>query len=156
MTRPLAPTFRDLDAAEMDALLGRNHVGRIAYSFRDRVDIQPIHYVYADGAFYLRTDPGSKLMTLAHAPWVAFEVDEIDGLFDWRSVVAHGTVYVLEDVGSPEARATYRAAVGRLREIMPGALGPDDPAPHRRVVMKLYPSDLTGREARSAGGGDSS
>ena len=58
MTRPLAPTFRDLDAVEMVDLLARNHVGRLAYSFHDRVDIEPIHYVYADGAFYLRTEPG--------------------------------------------------------------------------------------------------
>jgi uncharacterized protein len=148
MTRPLAPTFRDLDAAEMDALLGRNHVGRIAYSFRDRVDIQPIHYVYADGAFYLRTDPGSKLTTLAHAPWVAFEVDEIDGLFDWRSVVAHGTVYMLEDAGSPEMRANYRSAIRRLRELVPDALDQDDPVPARSVVLKLHPDEMTGRAAR--------
>jgi len=149
----MSPTFRELSATEMHELLARNHVGRIAYSFHDRVDIEPISYVFADDAFYMRTEPGSKLATLAHAPWAAFEVDEIRGPFDWRSVVAHGTVYVLEDAGSPEARATYRAAVTRLREIMPEALGPDDPAPQRRVVLKLYLADLTGREARSAGAG---
>ena len=148
MTRPLAPTFRDLDAAEMDALLARNHVGRIAYSFHDRVDIEPIHYVYADGAFYLRTEHGSKLTALAHAPWVAFEVDEIDGLFDWRSVVAHGTVYMLEDAGSPEMRANYRVAVRRLRELVPDALNPDDPVTARSVVLKLHPAEMTGRAAR--------
>ena len=155
MPRTMSPTFRELSATEMHVLLARNHVGRIAYSFHDRVDIEPISYVFANDAFYMRTEPGSKLATLAHAPWAAFEVDEIRGPFDWRSVVAHGTVYMLEDAGSPEARATYRAAVARLREIMPGALGPDDPAPQRRVVLKLYLADLTGREARSAGGGDS-
>jgi nitroimidazol reductase NimA-like FMN-containing flavoprotein (pyridoxamine 5'-phosphate oxidase superfamily) len=133
----------------MHDLLARNHVGRIAYSFRDRVDIEPISYVYADGAFYMRTEPGSKLATLAHAPWPAFEVDEVDGPFDWRSVVAHGSVYVLEGVGSPEARETYRAAVSRLRELVAEALGPDDPTPMRRVVLKLYPADMSGREARS-------
>ena len=148
MTRPLAPTFRDLDAAEMDAVLGRNHVGRIAYSFHDRVDIEPIHYVYGDGAFYLRTEHGSKLAALAHVPWVAFEVDEIDGLFDWRSVVAHGTVYMLEDAGSPEMRASYHAAVRRLRELVPGALREDDPVPDRSVVLKLHPAEMTGRAAR--------
>lgn len=148
MTRPLAPTFRDLDAVEMVDLLARNHVGRLAYSFHDRVDIEPIHYVYADGAFYLRTEPGSKLSTLAHAPWVAFEVDEIDGLFDWRSVVAHGTIYMLEDAGSPDMRASYRVAIRRLRELMPGALSEDDPVPDRLVVLKLHPAEMTGRAAR--------
>ena len=149
-TTPITPTFRDLDDAEATALLARNHIGRVAYSFRDRVDIEPIHYVFADGAFYMRTEPGSKLAALAHAPWAAFEVDEIDGPFDWRSVVVHGTIYVLENAGSKVARATYETAVRRLRELMPGALTPEDPVPVRRVVLKLYPAGMTGREARTA------
>jgi len=149
MTHTLHPTFRDLEVAEINDLLARNHVGRIAYSFHDRVDIEPIHYVYGDGAFYMRTEPGSKLATLAHAPWVAFEVDEIEGSFDWRSVVAHGTIYMLEDAGSRVARASYDAAVRRLRELMPDALTPDDPVPERHVVLKLFPAEVTGREATS-------
>jgi nitroimidazol reductase NimA-like FMN-containing flavoprotein (pyridoxamine 5'-phosphate oxidase superfamily) len=150
MARTGNPTFRMLDRPEADALLARNHVGRLAYGFHGRVDIEPIHYVFADGAFYMRTEPGSKLAMLAHAPWVALEVDEIDAPFQWQSVVAHGTVYVLEDHGSPDARANYSAAVTRLRELVPDAFGDDDPTPTRRVVLKLYPSEITGRESRSS------
>jgi len=39
------PSFRALDEEESQAILSRNHVGRIAYSFHDRDDIEPIHYV---------------------------------------------------------------------------------------------------------------
>ena len=150
MTRAIDPTFRDLDDSEMNALLSRNHVGRIAFSFRNRVDIQPIHYIFADNAIYMRTEPGSKLTTLAHAPWVAFEVDEVDGPFDWRSVVVHGTVYVLDDEGPERGRELYDLALERLRELMPDALTADDPAPSRRVILKLHPASLAGREARSS------
>ena len=149
-TQTPAPTFRDLDSDAVNALLARNHVGRIAYTYHDRVNIEPISYVFADGAIYMRTSPGSKLSTLAHVPWVAFEVDEIRGPFDWRSVVAHGTVYVLQDSGSSIDRASYRRAVERLRQLIPTALHPDDPVPERRVVIKLYPATLEGREARAA------
>lgn len=149
MAHTAQPRFRELDATEVNAVLTRNHVGRIAYSFHGRVDIEPIHYVFADGAFYLRTEPGSKLSTLAHAPWVAFEVDEVAGPFDWRSVVVHGTVYVMEDSGPAEARARYRNAVARLRELVPAALYDDDPAPARRVILKVFPADMTGRQASS-------
>jgi nitroimidazol reductase NimA-like FMN-containing flavoprotein (pyridoxamine 5'-phosphate oxidase superfamily) len=150
MTRTLDPTFRDLTVDEATALLTRHHVGRIAYSFHDRVDIEPISYVFADGAIYMRTAPGSKLATLAHAPWVAFEVDEVEGPFDWRSVVAHGTVYVLRESGSPTERAVYRKAVERLRELMPTALTDDDPIPARRIVIKLHLDRIAGRAARCA------
>ena len=147
MTHEPDPMFRDLDATASTELLERNHVGRIAYSFHDRVDIEPISYVFADGAVYMRTAPGSKLATLAHAPWVAFEVDEVKGPFDWRSVVAHGTVYVLHETGSPADRDTYRRAINRLRELTPAALRDDDPVPERRVLLKLHLDTISGREA---------
>ena len=146
------PTFRSLGADEIDALLTRNHVGRIAYSFHDQVDIEPISYVCADGSIYMRTAPGSKLLMLAHAPWVAFEVDEVEGPFDWQSVVGHGTVYVLHDSGSMSDRATYQHAVDRLRELMPAAFDEDDPVPARHVVVKLYVESYTGRAAESRTG----
>ena len=146
------PEFRDLDANEMNQLLARNHVGRIAYSFHDRVDIEPIGYVFADGALYMRTEPGSKLTTLAHAPWVVLEVDEVQGPFDWRSVVVRGTVYVMHEHGSAADRDAYRHAVDRLRELVPEALTDDDPTPVRRVLVKLYPAELTGRAAQSSAG----
>ena len=149
MTRHEYPRFRELDANEARAILARNHVARIAYTFHDRVDIEPISYVFAGGAIYMRTSPGSKLMTLAHMPWVAFEVDEVGGPFDWRSVVAHGTVYPLHEDGSLTERATYRLAVRQLRELVPQALDDDDPTPTRRVLLRLQPSELSGREART-------
>jgi len=150
MTRTREPTFRDLSEDEATELLARNHIGRIAYSFHDRVDIEPLSYVFADGAIYLRTAPGSKLETLAHSPWVAFEVDEVEGPFDWRSVVAHGTVYVLQDGGGEIARETYRVALGRIRQLVPMALTPRDPTPTRQVIIKLHLTDMRGRSASSS------
>ena len=150
MTRTLEPTFRDLSVDEATELLARNHVGRIAYSFHDRVDIEPLSYIFADGAVYLRTTPGSKLETLAHSPWVAFEVDEVKGPFDWRSVVAHGTVYVLQEGGGEVARETYRVALERIRQLVPAALTPRDPTPTRQVILKLHLANLRGRSASSS------
>jgi nitroimidazol reductase NimA-like FMN-containing flavoprotein (pyridoxamine 5'-phosphate oxidase superfamily) len=150
MTRTLEPTFRELHIDEAHDILARNHVGRIAFSFHDRVDIEPISYVFADGALYMRTAPGSKLETLAHSPWVAFEVDEVEGAFAWRSVVVHGTVYTLHDAGGEAARATYRTALDRLRQLVPTALSPDDPTPARHVILKLYLTSVTGRAASSS------
>ena len=148
MITTLQPTFRDLDANEAAQILARNHVGRIAYSFHNLVDIEPISYVYADGVIYMRTQPGSKLATLAHSPWVAFEADEVRGPFEWRSVVARGTVYVVENTGSKLARASYSVAVQHLRALVPHALGEEDPTPERTVVLQIHPDVITGREAR--------
>src|SRR5438105_5401 len=82
-----APIFGVLDRAGCEALLARQRVGRLAFAFHDRVDIEPIHYAYEDGWLYGRTSHGSKLATVLHNPWVAFEVDEVRSHFDWESVV---------------------------------------------------------------------
>ena len=51
------PVFRDLDFGEIEAMLKDHSYGRLAFSFRDRVDIEPIHYVYENGWLVCRTSP---------------------------------------------------------------------------------------------------
>lgn len=144
-----APTFFELSREECDALLARQYVARLAFTFQDRVDVEPIHYVYANGKLNFRTGPGSKLTVLTHHPWVALEVDEISALFDWRSVVVHGTVYALTDSGTDEERGAYHEAVRALRQLVPTAFTPTDPTPSRGVVLQLYIDRVVGRGART-------
>jgi len=150
MTKTAAPTIEPLTREECSALLSRNRIGRLAYSFHDRVDVEPIHYVYADGLLFFRTEPGAKATTLAHHPWVAFEVDEAHGLFEWRSVVVHGSVYPVHATGAPSDRGLYRRAIEHLRELIPEVLTKDDPLPLRSLIMVMHPDTVTGREARVA------
>ena len=102
--------FRELPRDEIEAMLLRNRVGRLAFSIHDRVDIQPIHYVYEHGWLYGRTSEGNKLSTLKHNQWVAFEVDEITDIFDWRSLVIHGSFWIMRPLGSPRPRSCGRKA----------------------------------------------
>jgi hypothetical protein len=145
--------IRELDADEARALLRRHRVGRLAYAWRDRVDIEPIHYV-ADvaGTIHARTSVGAKLLTLRHHPWVAFEVDEVRGLHEWRSVVAHGTVYELRADGTPHERAAYERALALLRTADPAALTPEDPTPWRTVLFRIAVHELRGRAAEPPAG----
>ena len=143
------PAFRTLDRGEVELLLRRNNVGRLAYSFRDRVDIAPIHYVFADGWIYGRTAPGTKLLTLAHNPWVAFETDEVQSLTAWRSVVVKGRVYVLGDDAPHEA---YERALARLRALVPEALTSDDPTPARTVLFRISVDEVEGRASEDEPG----
>ena len=144
-----APTFRELSRDECEALLARNHVGRVAFSFHDRVDLEPVHYVYADGWLYGRTAPGAKVAILRHHPWVAFEVDEVEGLFDWRSVVVHGVVDMPEADGSPADREAYERILTYIRTVLPTALGASDPAPERVLPFRIHVDTISGRTASS-------
>lgn len=139
------PTIRELTRDEIDSLLARNHVGRIAFSFHDRVDLEPVHYVYSNGWLHGRTSPGTKLSTLRHHPWVAFEVDEIEGLYDWQSVIVHGVVHIPDPDGSPDDVAAFASTLALIREIVPHALEHADPTPERQVLFRVYAEELTGR-----------
>lgn len=143
------PTFRELGMDECSALLTRHNVGRLAYLSGKRVAIEPIHYVFEEGMLYGRTSPGSKVDALAHRPWVAFEVDEMEGIFDWRSVEVQGTYYRADEQGSPTERDAWAHAVELLSALVPATMTPSDPVSFRNVVFRIHVDHITGRESRS-------
>jgi hypothetical protein len=143
----ITPSFRDLTFDEIEEMLLTHRFGRLAFTFHDRVDIEPIHFVYEEGWVYARTGPGTKLTVLAHHPWVAFEIDDVRGSFDWRSVVVKGTVYFVEPNGS--ADPTYERTVRVLRRVMPEIFTVDDPAPSRTVLLRIHIDEMHGRAASS-------
>lgn len=150
MTSSSPPAFLELDREECNAILARNQVGRIAFSFHDRVDIEPIHYAYQGDWLYVRTAPGAKIMTVAHNRWVAFEVDEIDGTFDWRSVVVRGSAYLVDPDGTKEEKRVHAEAVEMLREVVPKTFRSDDPVAFRYLLLRIHVDEVTGRAATTA------
>jgi nitroimidazol reductase NimA-like FMN-containing flavoprotein (pyridoxamine 5'-phosphate oxidase superfamily) len=147
MPPPPKPVFRHLSKLEAEGVLRTHSVGRLAFAFHDRVDIEPINYVYHDGWIYSRTAPGEKLAVLAHHPWVAFEVDDVHGLFEWTSVVAKGAVYMVDDLSTASGEESWEHAVSLLRRLIPTALTEHDPTPDRTVVFRMHVADLHGRQA---------
>jgi len=145
------PQFRELNPKECVALLERHNVGRLAYSLKDRVDIEPIHYVHEDGWLYGRTQPGTKMEVLVHNRWVAVEVDEVDALFDWRSVVIKGGFYLLRKDGSEQEQAIYERGLGIIRRIVPEALTSKDPLPERAILFRIHVDEMFGRAATPNG-----
>ena len=144
------PVIRVLDRAECEAVLRRHTVGRIAFAFERRIEILPIHFVHDDGWLYGRTSPGDKIDMWRHSRWVAFEVDEVRGLFDWTSVVAHGALYPLSPESSPADASAWERAVQLLRRLVADTGTAHDPVPERTVVFRIHADDMTGRRATPA------
>ena len=57
MTQPRIGT---LSREECEQILARNHVGRMAYAWKNRVDIEPLHYVFDGHWLYGRTSQGPR------------------------------------------------------------------------------------------------
>jgi uncharacterized protein len=133
MTTITRPTIRRLDRAESEAILSRNHVGRLAYARANRIDIEPVHYVYADGWIYGRTSAGSKTQLLGDRWWpVAFE---------------HGGLYPVSKASATEEDPLWSRAVELLRTLVPDTFRENDPVPERTLVFRIAVQEITGRQA---------
>jgi nitroimidazol reductase NimA-like FMN-containing flavoprotein (pyridoxamine 5'-phosphate oxidase superfamily) len=147
MTSIRGPRIRELSERQMECVLARNHVGRVAFQSDGRVELFPVHYVYADQVLYGRTSFGTKYLSWLVRPDVVFEMDESPGLFDWRSVVVRGTLSILRLRGPRAEPFAYWNAVAAIRSLLPTAFTELDPMPHRFAVFRIRPTEITGRQA---------
>lgn len=143
-----APLIEALTPPHSEKILERNRVGRLAFTTQGRVNILPMHYRYDGGWIYGRTQPGGKLLLILRNRRVAFEVDEHEDVFEWRSVVAHGTFYIIER----SDEKVYKRAVELMREVMPSTMTTADPTPYRTYFFRINVAELTGRAATPSGG----
>ena len=148
MPPAVSPQIRELTSEASHLLLRSQHVGRLAFTLHDRVDIEPMGYVSDGEWIFGRTSNGTKLSRLLHHPWCAFEADVVRDLFEWSSVVVKGTFYLLDpEIGSPD---TYGRAARLLTTLVPGTFTTEDPVPHRDILFGIYIQEITGRAARRA------
>ena len=139
----------NLDARDAEQLLSTHHTGRMAFAFHDRIMMTLVNYVYENGWIYARLEQGPTLSTLQHRQWVAFEVDEIHGVYDWRTVIVHGSVQFLKnDRSSPEWR-DFNHALGLLRGQVSSILTHDDPHPERLQIYRIHLDEVLARESKS-------
>lgn len=147
--RKIRVDVRELSSDEAISMVGRHHVGHIAITFHDLVRLKLCDYIYAQGWIYARTELGEDLVMARHHPWAAFEVDETDGVYDWRSVEVWGAVEFLSaDVGSHDWYE-FENAVELLRTAVPQILTADDPLPKRVQLVRVHTDKIFGRESSS-------
>jgi len=80
-----------MEGEMIEALLRSNHVGRIGCITADGLPyIVPVTYVYADDYIYGRAHEGMKVSAMRDRPHVCFEVDEIQDMAKWKSVITWG------------------------------------------------------------------
>lgn len=90
--------FGTLELDECIKLLSDNYIGRIAFISGKNPFITPITYYYdAKENFILSySTEGHKIDAMRKSKIVALQVDEINTIQNWRSVMAHGVFEELE------------------------------------------------------------
>lgn len=102
------------DPEQIDDILGRAEVVRVAMAVDNEPYIVTLNYGYADGALYMHSaNKGRKLDMMRANPRVCFTVDVDYGLkkadeackwgVNYRSVVGYGRASVVEDMAGKKA-----------------------------------------------------
>ena len=79
-----------LNKSQISEVLRHELVGRLACYANKKLYIVPVTYAYDGKYIYVRSKEGTKVKMMRKNPEVCFEVDSIDNLAHWRSVVVWG------------------------------------------------------------------
>lgn len=144
-----------LSQQQIDELLTRNVIGRIGCRDGDRIYVVPVSYVYNEKYIIAHSREGLKIEMMRKNPNVCFEVDEIQDLSNWKSVIGWGTYEEITD--ERERYYAMKFLVSRLMHLkvsetaglphmaLEGAGGDPMPAEVRPVVYRIRLGPLTGR-----------
>ena len=87
-----------LNNVQIEALLKELPVGRIGCHADGVTYIVPVNYVYDGTNVYAHSAKGMKIDMMRKNPGVCFQVDAIDDLTNWESVIAWGTFEEITDL----------------------------------------------------------
>ena len=104
-----------MDATQLDLALRSELVGRIGCFAGGRTYVAPVAYAYDGQNVYGWSREGSKLRVMRVNPEVCFEIDHVESLDNWHSVIAWGTFEELRGQGALHAARLLRQRMEALK-----------------------------------------
>jgi uncharacterized protein len=80
----------ELTDRQIDLVLHSQMIGRIGCYANEKIFITPVTYVFHGGYIYDHSKDGHKVQTMRSNPKVCFQVDSIETMRNWRSVIIWG------------------------------------------------------------------
>lgn len=88
---------------QIDNLLHSEMIGRLGCQAEGKSYIVPITFAYKRGSIYIHTLEGQKIAMMRKNPNVSFEVDRINDMNNWQSVIVAGVYKEMEGKEAEEA-----------------------------------------------------
>ncbi len=108
----------DMNDNQIVNVLQSQVIGHLACYADKKLYLVPITYAYKDGYIYCQSKDGMKVQLMKKNPAVCFEVDEIDTMRSWRSVILWGKY---EELSSEEEQAhAKKILMDRIEPIATG------------------------------------
>jgi len=105
-----------LTSDQVDHVLRTEVVGRIGCYDGKEVYVVPVTYVYHKGCIYAHSKEGRKIKVMRKNPEVCFQVDAMDNMANWRSVIAWGKYEELN--GEKSQKEGMKILIDRLMPLM--------------------------------------
>jgi hypothetical protein len=137
---------------EMEGLLGRGWYGHLGCSRDGHPYVVPMSYAYDAPDLYFFTTEGTKTEFIAANHEICFQVEEVAGPEDWRSVMLTGRAQLLTDTQEVE-RAMF--VVSERNPSLTPALNRTKIGPWTRLshitLYRLRPDAAYGRQTKKNG-----
>jgi len=89
--------FGHLSEDAIEDVLHQQFIGRIGCNYNDVTYVVPIGYAYDGKYVYAHAEEGMKINMMRENPHVCFEVDTIENIGNWKSVIGWGDYEELTD-----------------------------------------------------------
>ncbi len=148
--------FGALSAEEVEDLLRGELIGRLGCHYDDTTYVVPISYIYEDNCIIAHSTEGMKIEIMRMNPSVCFEVDHIENLGNWKSVITWGKFIEIKDSEERKEavkklyKRVFPAVVSekvKLNDRWPFEPGDDEDIPG--VLFNIHLYKKTGRFERS-------
>ncbi|HUL02151.1 MAG TPA: pyridoxamine 5'-phosphate oxidase family protein [Gemmatimonadales bacterium] len=123
----------------IERLLRSEVVGRIGCSIDGRAYVVPVTYAYDGHAIYGHSGEGMKVRMMRQNPVVCFEVDHMDDMVNWRSVIVWGR---FEELRGTAAAHAMGVLMDRLLPLTPSETAA---LPHDLQPSEVHRADVAGR-----------
>ena len=141
-----------LTPAEIDAFVGNHCYAHLGCHAGGKTYVVPISYAYVGEVLYGQTKEGLKTQMLRENPQCCVQIESVEGIADWVSVIAWGE---FEELKGHDANEAMRLLINRLsplveelessrspRDVTPGRI---DKVPQVDIVYRIKITEMTGR-----------
>lgn len=105
----------ELDKKQIEDFLKIEMIGRIGCYSDGRVYVVPVTYAYENGYIYGHTKDGLKIRMMRDNPNVCFEIDLINDIKNWKSVIIYG---IFEELKGYDAEKGLEILLKTIRSIL--------------------------------------
>lgn len=127
----------ELSIEEIEHVLKDNVIGRIGCTDGVKTYVVPITYAYSDGCILGHTTEGLKIELLRKNPECCFEVDQMNSISNWQSVIAWGTFKELEGEEAENALEKIATKLSPLMTSETTHVTRMGPISHKRISTQI-------------------